>query len=81
MVKINGEYLCRAYNKQFGMKYTIVRPSNVYRLREAPDPEYAHVIPELIRKVLFGNFQLKSMEMDSRQEHLHTIWMQQGYTY
>jgi UDP-glucose 4-epimerase len=55
MSKLIGEYLCKAYHKQFGM-YTILRLANVYEPREAPDPEYAHVIPELISKVLSGNF-------------------------
>jgi nucleoside-diphosphate-sugar epimerase len=52
MSKLVGEFLCKAYNEQFGLKYTILRPFNIYGPREAPDPDYAHVIPELIRKVL-----------------------------
>ncbi|HEY6884006.1 MAG TPA: NAD-dependent epimerase/dehydratase family protein, partial [Nitrososphaeraceae archaeon] len=56
MSKLIGEYLCKAYHKQYGIKYTILRLANVYGPREAPDPEYAHVIPELISKVLSGNF-------------------------
>jgi len=56
MSKLVGEYLCKAYNEQFGTKYTILRPFNAYGPREAPDPEYAHVIPELIRKVLSGQY-------------------------
>jgi nucleoside-diphosphate-sugar epimerase len=56
MSKLVGEYLCKAYNEQFGLKYTILRPFNVYGPKEAPDPDYAHVIPELVRKVLSGQF-------------------------
>lgn len=56
MSKLVGEYLCRAYNEQFGLKYTVLRPFNIYGPNEAPDPEYAHVIPELVRKVLSGQF-------------------------
>jgi UDP-glucose 4-epimerase len=54
MSKLVGESLCRAYKEQFGLKYTILRPFNIYGPIEKPDPEYAHVIPELIRKVLSG---------------------------
>jgi UDP-glucose 4-epimerase len=54
--KLVGEHLCKAYNEQFGIKYTVLRPFNIYGPKEAPDPEYAHVIPELIRKVLSGQF-------------------------
>lgn len=54
--KLIGEYLCKAYNEQFGLKYSILRPSGVYGPGEDPDPEYGHVIPHLIRKVLSGQF-------------------------
>jgi nucleoside-diphosphate-sugar epimerase len=54
--KLVGEYLCKAYNEQFGLKYTILRLSGVYGPGEDPDPEYGHVIPHLIRKVLSGQF-------------------------
>lgn len=56
MSKLVGEHLCKAYNEQFGLNYTVLRPFNAYGPREAPDPEYAHVIPELIRKVLSGQY-------------------------
>ena len=59
MSKLVGEYLCKAYNEQFGLKYTILRPFNIYGPKEAPDPEYAHVIPELVRKVLSGQFPIE----------------------
>lgn len=54
--KLIGEYLCRAYNEQFGLKYTILRPSGVYGPGEDPHPEYAHVIPHLVTKVISGQF-------------------------
>jgi UDP-glucose 4-epimerase len=52
--KLVGEKLCKAYNEQFGIHYTILRLFNVYGPGEGPDPEYAHVIPELTTKVLSG---------------------------
>lgn len=59
MSKLVGEYICKAYHEEFGINYTILRPSNLYGPLETPDPEYAHVIPELIRKVLSGNSQIE----------------------
>jgi UDP-glucose 4-epimerase len=56
MSKLVGEYLCKAYNEQFGLNYTILRPFNLYGPKENPDPEYAHVIPELVNKVLSSQF-------------------------
>jgi nucleoside-diphosphate-sugar epimerase len=56
MSKLAGEYLCKAYNQQFGLKYTILRPFNVYGPKELPDPEYAHVIPQLVKKVLSNQY-------------------------
>tara|TARA_B100001750_G_C15455999_1_gene571633 strand:- start:463 stop:1413 length:951 start_codon:yes stop_codon:yes gene_type:complete len=54
--KLVGEYFCRAYNEQFGLKYTVLRPFNAYGPGEAPDIDYAHVIPQLIEKVLSNQY-------------------------
>jgi UDP-glucose 4-epimerase len=54
--KLVGEYFCRAYNEQYGLDYTILRPFNAYGPGEAPDLDYAHVIPQLIEKVLSGQY-------------------------
>jgi UDP-glucose 4-epimerase len=56
MSKLVGELMCKAYNEQYGVKYTILRPFNLYGPKEVPDPDYAHVIPELIHKVLSGQY-------------------------
>jgi UDP-glucose 4-epimerase len=56
MSKLVGEYLCKAYNQQYDLRYTILRLFNVYGPKEGTDPEYAHVIPQLSRKVLCGQF-------------------------
>ena len=56
MSKLVGEYMCRSYHEQFGLNYTILRPFNIYGPKEAPDPDYAHVIPELVRKVLSDQY-------------------------
>lgn len=51
--KLIGEYYCRAYNEQYGLKYSIFRPFNAYGPGEVPENEVgiAHVIPDLIKKV------------------------------
>lgn len=55
MSKLVGEYLCRSYFDQYGIKFTIFRPFNAYGPGEIPEQEVgiAHVIPDLIRKVCF----------------------------
>ncbi len=51
--KLVGEYYCRAYNDQYGLKYSIFRPFNAYGPGEIPENEVgiAHVIPDLIKKM------------------------------
>jgi GDP-L-fucose synthase len=46
------EFISQAYVKEFGMKIAIVRPSNMYGPRDNFDPERAHVIPNLLRKIM-----------------------------
>jgi UDP-glucose 4-epimerase len=54
--KLAGEYYCRAFREQHGLHYTIIRPFNAYGPDEAAGHEIgaAHVIPDLIRKILEG---------------------------
>ncbi|MGI8608620.1 MAG: NAD-dependent epimerase/dehydratase family protein [Candidatus Dormibacteria bacterium] len=54
--KLSGEWYCRAFSDQFDLPYTICRPFNAYGVNELPTEEvgYAHVIPDLTRKVLAG---------------------------
>lgn len=54
--KLAGEYYCRAFREQYGLPFTIIRPFNAYGPDEAAGEEIgaAHVIPDLIRKVLGG---------------------------
>jgi UDP-glucose 4-epimerase len=54
--KLAGEVFCRALNDEHGLPYTICRPFNAYGPGELPDaePGIAHVVPDLIRKVLSG---------------------------
>lgn len=59
--KLIGEWYCKAFKDQFGLEYTIVRPFNAYGVNESPQEEigYAHVIPDLIRKILSGQYPLE----------------------
>lgn len=59
--KLVGEWYCRAFADEFGLVYTIIRPFNAYGINEAPGEEvgYAHVIPDLIKKILSGQYPLE----------------------
>jgi nucleoside-diphosphate-sugar epimerase len=54
--KLAGEVYCRALHDQFGLPYTICRPFNAYGPGEMPEdePGIAHMVPDLIKKVLDG---------------------------
>lgn len=59
--KLVGEWYCHAFNDEYGLKFTIIRPFNAYGINEAPGEEigYAHVIPDLIKKILSGQYPLE----------------------
>jgi nucleoside-diphosphate-sugar epimerase len=54
--KLAGEVYCRALHEEHGLPYTICRPFNAYGPGELPDdePGIAHMVPDVIRKVLAG---------------------------
>jgi UDP-glucose 4-epimerase len=54
--KLAGEVYCRALADEHRLPYTIIRPFNAYGPGEAPDdePGIAHMVPDLIKKVLDG---------------------------
>lgn len=59
--KLVGEWYCQAFRDEFGLNYTIIRPFNAYGINETPGKEigYAHVIPDLIKKILDGQYPLE----------------------
>ncbi len=59
--KLLSEYVARTYHEEFGVKYVIVRPFNVYGTGELPGEYvgYAHAIPDLIEKTLEGQYPLE----------------------
>jgi UDP-glucose 4-epimerase len=54
--KLTGEVVVRAAHDEHGLPYTICRPFNAYGPGEVPEdePGIAHMVPDLIRKVLEG---------------------------
>jgi nucleoside-diphosphate-sugar epimerase len=59
--KLAGEVYCRALHDEHGLPYTICRPFNAYGPGEMPEdePGIAHMVPDVIRKVLSGQRPLK----------------------
>ncbi len=54
--KLAGEVYCRALHDEHGVPFTICRPFNAYGPGELPEdePGIAHMVPDVIRKVLGG---------------------------
>jgi UDP-glucose 4-epimerase len=70
--KLAGEVWCRAAHDEHGLRYTICRPFNAYGPGEMPDdePGIAHMVPDLIRKVLSGQ---KPLQIFGSGEQTRTI--------
>jgi nucleoside-diphosphate-sugar epimerase len=67
--KLVGEYYCDAFHQEHGVRYTICRPFNAYGPGEHPEdePGVAHVIPDLAKKVLRGDYPLEIMGTGEQQ--------------
>ena len=50
VAKIAGIKLCESYNRQHGVDYRSVMPTNLYGVGDNYHPENSHVIPALIRR-------------------------------
>ena len=50
IAKIAGIKLCESYNRQYGLDYRSVLPTNLYGPGDNYHPENSHVIPALIRR-------------------------------
>jgi len=59
--KLSGEWYCRAFWEEYKLPYSICRPFNAYGINEFPGDEvgYAHVIPDLTKKILSGQYPLE----------------------
>ena len=51
IAKIAGIKMCESYNRQFGVDYRSVMPSNLYGPGDNFHQENSHVIPALLRKI------------------------------
>jgi GDP-L-fucose synthase len=50
VAKIAGIKLCESYNRQYGVDYRSVMPTNVYGIGDTYHSENSHVIPALIKR-------------------------------
>lgn len=50
IAKIAGIKLCESYNREYGVDYRSIMPTNLYGLNDNYHPEDSHVIPGLIRR-------------------------------
>ena len=59
--KLVGEWYCHAFFEQYKLPFSICRPFNAYGINEFPADEigYAHVIPDLVKKILSGQYPLE----------------------
>jgi nucleoside-diphosphate-sugar epimerase len=71
--KLVGEWYCRAFAEQHGLRYTIIRPFNAFGPEEQAGDEVgeAHVIPDLVKKVRDGQDPLELLG-DGRQTRCFT---------
>jgi UDP-glucose 4-epimerase len=70
--KLAGEVYCRAAHDEHGLRYTICRPFNAYGPGEMPEdePGIAHMVPDVIRKVLAGQ---KPLQIFGSGEQTRTL--------
>ena len=52
IAKIAGLKMCEAYNKQYGVNYICLMPTNLFGPNDNYDLENSHFFPALIRKIL-----------------------------
>lgn len=59
--KLVGEWYCYSFKDEYDLEFSIIRPFNAYGINEKPEKEvgYAHVIPDLIKKILSGQYPLE----------------------
>ena len=65
VAKIAGIKLCESYNRQYGVDYRSVMPTNLYGPGDNFHPENSHVLPALIRRF---------HEAAQRGDDVVTIW-------
>jgi len=68
VAKIAGIKLCESYNRQYGVDYRSVMPTNLYGPGDNYHPENSHVVPALIRR-----FHLARLAQDGDLDALNTF--------
>jgi GDP-L-fucose synthase len=56
IAKIAGIELCDSYRSQYGCNFISAMPTNLYGTNDNYHPENSHVIPALIRKIIFAKY-------------------------
>jgi GDP-L-fucose synthase len=86
IAKIAGIKLCESYNRQYGVDYRSVMPTNLYGLGDNYHSENSHVIPALIRR--FHEAKLNNLESvviwgsgKAKREFLYVDDMAEGSIY
>lgn len=51
LAKISGISMCESFNKQYGTRYVVGMPTNLYGPNDNYDLQASHVIPALMRKI------------------------------
>jgi len=51
LAKIAGIKLCESYNRQYGVDYRSIMPTNLYGRGDNYHPDHSHVVPALIRRI------------------------------
>jgi len=59
--KLVGEQYCHSFWDEYKLSFSICRPFNAYGINEFPgdDVGYAHVIPDLLKKIFEGQYPLE----------------------
>ena len=65
IAKIAGIELCDSYRDQYGCNFISAMPTNLYGTNDNYHPENSHVLPALIRRIIFAK---------KNNEPLVTIW-------
>ncbi|MGD9365140.1 MAG: GDP-L-fucose synthase [Desulfobacteraceae bacterium] len=66
IAKIAGINQCQSYNRQYGTKYRVVMPTNLYGPNDNFDLENSHVLPAMIRK-----FHLSRLALEKDFDAIH----------
>ena len=69
IAKIAGIKMCEAYHAQYGCNFISIMPTNLYGMNDNYDLEKSHVLPALIRKMMFGKFLMEN-NMDALRADL-----------